>query len=56
MSDKQLKGGSLADGARYAEGCRKNAAGYKSTPPAGPRPEPVKVNGVPMIKTGGTSR
>jgi len=43
--------GSLKDGAKYAEGCRSAGANSMNfEPPKGPKPEPVKINGVPEIK------
>lgn len=58
MSEKRdLKGGSLSEGAKCAEEARKERAGsYKGgKPPSGPKAEPNKLNGVPLIREKGVS-
>jgi len=50
MSSKELKGGSASTGAGYAERCRTAPAkSMKTTPPPGPKAEPVRLNGVPRV-------
>jgi len=58
MSKSELKGGSMDAATKCAHGSRTAPAGsYKGgKPPSGPKPEPVKLNGVPAPKMGGTSR
>lgn len=58
MMKSELKGGSMSAAVNCAQGSRTAPAGsYKGgKPPSGPKPEPQKLNGVPAIKTGGTSR
>lgn len=46
----QLKGGSFSEGARCAEHARTAPANtLKKIPPSGPKPEPVRLNGVPKV-------
>jgi hypothetical protein len=46
----QLKGGSFSEGARCAEHARTAKANtLHKTPPSGPKPEPVRLNGVPKV-------
>jgi len=43
--------GDLSQGAKYAEGCRSAGANSMNfEPPKGPKPEPVKVNGIDAPK------
>jgi hypothetical protein len=49
-------GGKISTATSYAEGCRTAPANRHMTPPAGPKPEPVKVNNVPLLPVGGTSK
>ncbi|WP_158021222.1 hypothetical protein [Achromobacter aloeverae] len=47
----------MAPATRYAEGCRTSGANSKRfVPPPGPKAEPVKVNGVPIIPQRGVSK
>ncbi|KCB26145.1 hypothetical protein ACLQ8Z_22995 [Bordetella hinzii] len=46
----QLKGGNFSEGARCAERARTAPANtLKNPPPPGPKPEPVRINGVPKV-------
>lgn len=49
--------GDIKSAANYAHKCRTAPANTMSMPPPdGPNPEPVRLNGVPMIKEKGTSK
>ncbi len=56
MSKSDLKGGSMSAAVNCAQSARTKPAGGKVAAPPGPKPEPVKLNGVPAPKMGGTSR
>lgn len=50
MASKQLKGGSFSEAASCAQKSRTAKANSpRSTPPSGPKAEPVRLNGVPKI-------
>lgn len=50
MAEKQLKGGSLSEGCAVANKARTGKANNnRMTPPPGPKAEPVKLNGVPLV-------
>lgn len=48
--ERELKGGSPQTGASFAQRCQTAPAGsLRNAPPKGPKPEPVRLNGVPKI-------
>jgi hypothetical protein len=49
---------SFGDAAKYADKCRTVAAPTypNPEPPKGPKPEPVRIDGVPKIKTSGLKK
>jgi hypothetical protein len=54
-----LKDGSnmkVATGRAHASRTAKAGAFHGGTPPSGPKKEPTRVNGVPLIKERGTSK
>jgi len=56
MSKSDLKGGSMSAAVNCAQSARTKPAGGKVAAPPGPKPEPVKLNGVPIMKDRGTSK
>ncbi|MFC4275555.1 hypothetical protein [Achromobacter aloeverae] len=57
MKDGLKVSADMAPATRYAEGCRTSGANSKRfVPPPGPKAEPVKVNGVPIIPQRGVSK
>lgn len=58
MREGELKGGSLEEAAKCAEGSRTKPAGVYNggKPPSGPKKEPTKVNGVPLIREKGIDK